>query len=1128
MDTRTRQAIKQALKRFPVAAEGEDEPVGELQVAEYIIYLLALDTYIRYVEEATKTEDPIDDVIAKGIRLLRGADGELDQIQGFLDQHLPNATHKKMLIKYLRVRATDPAGVGRRSLGLRTLLSRGGATTMRAVFQTNRALREIKGAIAASMLDDADAALDIFASIPMQNTRLKAWVDYAAKSAGSGVVLESPIQAGVKESTGAAPAMMTQQVEELAATGADGTKAAQEAQTDKITEIEQAATAAARRNLESKGELDGPMTKSEVIGVAVAAATAVATDPSNSTNVPEPLKGLDDEQRAAALTDGRVLVAAGAGSGKSTTAVARIAYLIKERGVYPGRILATTFNSKAASELKERIGKSIGGDILNQMSVGTMHSLFRRFISEYGTSEEKNALGKGFIEGGSGVARTVQRLWEECFDTDDRPTPKLKDMLQLKTQWAGNNISPAQAKAEAQDTKSADGADWFELYEGLKGAIPGWEPPCEGKARELSDAEHREKMQAWRRRGGHGAAPQRRGTTFETFIAKSRPDGTRLADFDDMLGILLTILEREPAVKKAIQKMYDHVIVDEAQDLNQVQTSILNAMTEHIGDGSDGKSYWVIGDDKQSIYAFRGAKPELFIDLDGKEGWKTRSIRTNYRCEPEFVEAANKLISHNENQLQIAAVPNPHRTRGSGSLKVETAGSEAEAALSVIERIKHDSMVLSENERPDYYGTNAVLTRTNKELHAYETACIIRGIPYARKGTSSFMGSPETLTLLGYTQLVTGDDNLKLQKALAQVINKPNRFFVSPKVGQEAVEQAIRDYARDRGLRINEVNPTTALRDRQFQRYLVAGLTKTSSGFKFEKGLETIDELADAIGEMQANLTAEGFKTEDLFDSILGLSGTASAVDPATGRTNFVRQTLRQSLQVELRDTTKDDDEEEDDALGGNIAFLYELAKVDPTDSGDLEKDPGTPLGFKAKMERYAERMRDLRVDLDKWDKQQAGLPSEQRSAPPACYLGTAHSTKGAQWNSVFVSMPKGKFPFEPPQRPGQPPTPPDPAQLEGERRLAYVALTRASKTLTILCPDEVGGKAAGVSPFIGEAGLTLGENVPKPGSQQAAMAEAEELTKTAALDDAAAFLGPEPDEFDTVQAPTWPLGGVP
>lgn len=1831
-----RQAIKQALNQFQAAAEvDEDVEVGELQVADYIVFLLALDTYIRYVEEATGTEDPVDDVIARGIRLLRGADTGIDQIRGFLDGHLPTATHKRMLIKYLQIRVTDPAGVGRRALGLRTLLTRGGASTMRAVFESNRALRQIKAAIAGSMMDDADAALDLFAGLQMQNTRLRAWIDLAAKTAGSGVVPENAIQAGVKEATGSASSMMTQQVEELAATGAEATKSAQEAQTDKITEIEQTATAAARRNLEHKGEPDVPMTKSEVIGVAVAAATAIATDPTNSTNVPEPLKGLDDEQKAAALTDGRVLVAAGAGAGKSTTLVSRISYLIKERGVFPGRILATTFNAKAAGELKERIGKQIGGAALNQMSAGTMHSLFRRFIGEYGTAEEKTALNKGFIEGGASVARTVQRMWEECFDTNDRPTPKLKDMLQFKTQWSGNNISPAQAKATATSEKEADGADWYELYEGLKGAIPGWKPPCEEKSRQIAEDEYQEKLETWRRRGQRGAPPQRRGTTFESFLAKTRPNDIRLGDFDDMLSIFRNILEREPAVRKAVQKMYDHVMVDECvhedtevlvssgeskriadlevgesvlsfengsavykkvlakslsaktkgitihtksgrqlsmtadhrlyataldpklailegdlalylmyrsdmgfrigtstapfsckgdsgtfraraeradcmwvlevgprseilfkeldyslqyqipealfeaevrlcdqaksdrifakygqnglklldaygldfqyphwvsssfgarkvlaisahrpgsingvrsngrrttatlswsvddhtlsvptsyavyethgglrkvlrisegtyvetrkkalafaretgvtvreniivedstcflvnagslrvgqavpiwlsgqdqsdrvsafqrgadirvladkyqvtvpakgcvhlslyneirrlhlaatgielpaqdssrfeldpiveigpgpegryfditvedagnffgngvlshncQDLNSVQFDIIQMMTEHIGDGSDGKSLWMVGDDKQSIYGFRGAKPELFIGLDGKEGWKTRMIKTNYRCEPEFVEAANRLIANNKGQIPMAAVPSPYRTRGSGSLKVLTPDTEAEAALDVVEGIKNAGLVVDERDRPSFYGTNAVLTRTNKELHAYETACIIRGIPYARKGTASFLGAPETMTLLGYTQLVTGDDNIKMQKALGQVINRPNRFFVAPKVAQDAVDSAVRDYARDRGLRINEVNPLLALREYNFQRHLVTALTKVSSGFKFDKSIEKVSELADALGEMQANLSMPEFKTKDLFDSILGLTGTASAVDPATGRSIFVEQTLRETQKVEIRDATGDDDgadDDEDDALGGNISFLYELAKVDPTDPGDLEQDPGSPMGFKAKMARYAERMRDLRIDLSKWDKQQASLPPEQRSAPPAVYLGTVHcspadepvlttegwvplgelnsevhrlasytrscnqlfwgknptangrdedgyaflkainpysgtlltlttamsrtrvtpdhrilvkwadnfynkyvvylmrrgdwwrvgtaksgdrpysgadfkqrvsaekadgcwilhvaetrveamleearvqthygitgltfesqparkitteqlhaihesakgptgeralklladhgfdaddplyvgkgreldmrgsftirarncltgymqlpvvteafvkcegprevwtkpewavatvtkehftgdvyslvvppyhfyisggaivhnSTKGAQWDNTFVAMPKGKFPMEPPQRPGEAPPPPEETakQLEDERRLGYVALTRAAKTMTIICPSEIGGKAAGVSPFVMEANLKLGENIPKPGSQQAAQAEADTLTKTARFVPSAEYLGPEPDEFDKIVVRRWPVGGA-
>lgn len=430
----------------------------------------------------------------------------------------------------------------------------------------------------------------------------------------------------------------------------------------------------------------------------------------------------------------------------------------------------------------------------------------------------------------------------------------------------------------------------------------------------------------------------------------------------------------------------------------------------------------------------------------------------------------------------MEAVPSPSKVRGVGSIRISSPLDEADAALGVVEEIK------SNIETGGDVADNAILTRTNKEQHSYETACIIRGVPYARKGASSFLGSPETKAFLSYVQLATGDDYTKMQNALGEVINKPNRFFVAPDAGVAAVQESISAYARRNGQDIKTVNPLIALGDPGFQSVLAEKLTKQRGGFKFNKAIEKLEDIGRGISEMQANSANPEYTTKDMFDEILGMTGLVAVTDPYSGKASYVEQTFRDSLKADLRDAVGEDAEgdDEDDTEGlGNIGFLYELAKKDPTDPGDLLTDPNTPNGFKAKMDRYAGRARELRVDITKWDKEQAALPPEQRKAPPGVFISTVHSVKGAQWTNCYVQMPKGKFPFEPPVKPGQPP--PDPEarkqEMESERRLGYVALTRAAVNLTIVCPKAVGGKAAGISPFVSEAGLRVGENVQKPGA---------------------------------------------
>lgn len=1075
-------------------ADEDEEALGELQVAEYTIFLLAIDTYIRYVEEATGKDDPEDEVIQKGMRLLRVAESDLDKFKTFLDTHLPSPTHKKLLSRALMIRVTSVEGVSRRALQLRTLFARGGAATMRAVFETNRALKQVREATNAAMLDDADAALDLFAAIPLRNMRLANWIDLAAKTAGSGEVAQNPVEAGSKEASDQAKPLMISAVQEISSASAEDSRQAQDDKTDRLFQVQNEAETAAKKALERAGEPDEPLTRSEAVGVAVAAAAAAVSDPSNPRNVPETLLKLDDEQRAAALTDGKVLVAAGAGAGKSTTLIARTAYLIKEHRQTPSKVLITSFNSKAANELKIKTAKAVGSGIAEQMSVGTMHSLFKKFLTEYGNPAERKAFqGKGAKAVTNSTPRIVQKLWQECYDVKDRPPPSLKDASKQKTQWAGNNVTVAEARGKAETPEEADLAEWYEMYEGLKGSLPGWKPPCEDKAVEEAEREYQDKLRDWKHRGSRGNPPRRRGTTFESYMNQFRQNGNRVGDFDDMISMFRDLLIREPGVKKLIQKMFDQVMVDECQDLNQVQNDVIMMMTEHITDGSDGKSVWMVGDDKQSIYAFRGARPDLFTGLNGKEGWKTRMIRTNYRCAPEIVDCANKLIAHNEDQIPMLANPAPNKVRGIASINVVKSQDEVDGAISAIEQIK------SNVDHGEDVSNHAILCRTNKELHAYETACIIRGIPYARKGVSSFLGSPETTAVLGYLDLVTGDDYAKMQKSLANIIDRPKRFFVSSEISEQAVKDAFSEYARRTRNTIKNVNPMQAIRDSQFQEILLQKLGK--SGYN---NMKQLAELGERLAEIQANTAIEGYTTKNLFDEILGVRGRALVTDPVTGKSNWTDQSMRESLKAEMRDSTNDEDDVEDDEDDetkglGNIAFLYKLSETDPTDPMDLIHDPGTPAGFKAKMDRFEQRKTDLRYDISVWEKEQETLPPDQRKPPPGTYLGTVHSVKGAEWKNCFVQMPRGKFPFERKPKPGEPP--PDPEKLkrewEGERRLGYVALTRAISNLTVICPNRVGGRAAGTSPFVDEAGLAVGENVPRPGAPEVTP-EDEALPKTA------------------------------
>lgn len=1117
--------VENVVRRVMATEPDPDDDIGELDIAEYIVFLLALDTYTRYVEE-TAGDDVEDDLIRKGVLLIRLADRKhLATIHTFLGENLPSPLHRKMLDKAFAF-MPNTQGLGRRSLQMRTLLSRGGASTMRAVFKSNKALKEVKDALAASLVDDADAALDKFAVIPMRNKRLRDWIDEAAATAGSGTFQNAVSVGSDQSTTDQVQALYAAKAQEQAAPpSSDEARDAADQHQQLLLDVQTRASEAAERAMAVSGEPDVPPKRSDVVGIATAAVAAAMADPSKSTNIPAALKSLDEEQAAAALTDGKVLVAAGAGAGKSTTLVSRIDYLVKERKQNPSRILACSFNKKAADELKNKIAKKLGTSGSNVgVQVGTMHSLFYKFITGdrqvqgFGTPEEQAMLKPPRLiappkEGVRSVSPTtisiaIRNIWTNC-DVEGlarrfgfpvewlQDPPKAKKANLYLNKWRGNDVSLDQAKASVKSKAEAQAVVWYELYLGVKGDIPGWRPPC------VSDA-------------------------YDNFMKRNRPGGERLGDLDDMLKVFLQILRRDEKARKMVQGMFDHFLVDECQDLNLVQHQIFELMTQHIGDGQDGKSLWMIGDDKQAIYQFRGAQPALFTGLNGKDGWKTRMIRTNYRCEAEIVEAANRLVAHNDGNIPMEARANPKKGRGKASIIVETPPDNAAAAIDTIGRVAKD--IANEDAKAEDY---AVLARTNNELNDFETACIINEIPYVRRGGKGFLEAPETRAVLGYIDLVTGNDYEKMKSSLVAVLMKPDRgLYLGIDDVTKAVDEAIDDLARRERVDKRAVSPM-ALLDRRNNRILADALKrpyrlKLVNSAKDRQGRpdpgkgewiyrkkvdelqENLDLLTKDLRDLESRISSTDEPTDKLLDYILdNMKSVVSGWSRERGEFTET-QTLREQI---THDTAifADDDEgdaeepeapptpefgedgvvvkKDDPAVDetkkglGAVQFLYQLAIPNANDQQN-NTDPATAQGFVAKIARYSKLSETLRINPDKWEKEQARIadPGQRKAKPPAITLSTVHSVKGLEWPNVSVLMPKGKFPPERKPRPDEPP--PDPVEevekLKAERNLAYVALTRAAVNLEVLCPSVSGQMKAGISPFVFEAGLKVGENVPK------------------------------------------------
>lgn len=1061
----------------PDEPEELEDDIGELEIAEYVVFLLALETYTRYVEEHSE-EGMEDDLIRKAVQLIKLADRRhLGAIREFLSANVPTASHRSVAqaFKFL----PNSIGLNQRSRRLRQALTRGGASTMRAVFKSNKALQEIKAAMVASSIDDADAALDKFAAIPVRNPRLRKWIDIAAETAGAGTFQNAVSAASDEASTEVLPLMERRVQQQTAPVSAE---VVDDDDGDRLLGIQQQAQETAQRVMAISGEPDVPPTRSEVIGIATAVAMSIAADPASSSQLKDVFTvggyELDDEQKAAVVAGGRVLVAAGAGAGKSTTLVARLKYLLKIKKASPSRILSAVFNKKASEDLKEKVHQELGA-AADAISIGTMHALFRGFIQgrgkqpAFGTPEERAMLSDGslisrddrrskddadfVVEGegdfqsspsrvkppGPGQMTTAIRgiikdlgpaglarmtgLPAALFENNQEISAK--GCKQYMENWRGNGVDFMSARVGSQTIEELFGSIWMELYYGIKGDLD---------------------------KGGRAWEPAGSSAAFNRFMVKFRPapDRKHLGDADDMIRIFRDILKRDPEARKTAQNLFDHILVDEAQDLNKVQHDIFNMMTENF-DAAKGQSLFMVGDDKQSIYGFRGAVPQTFSNLSKPESnFGTYLIQTNYRCDPEIVEAANLLAQHNTGQIPMQAKASPAKAKGKASIKVETPVDYTDGAYDLISSFAKDK-----NVSGDSWKKFAVLSRTNAELNAFEDQCILHEIPYQRSKGKGFLESRESGVVMGYMDLAMSSDFKEMQDALILTISKPDReLFMSPDVLEKAIQGAFKEAAHASGVDVRNFNPLDFLTRPQMARKLAMSIKESTRSKRISdaKKLEArmgnqrwIQDKVRANGyewmwvedveKLQANLIEMGRQVMDLRKAVQSGASTTEMLNKIlddvsvdvgyfnkkTQQDTRKRVTLKQQLKEDIsfnRDPDEDDSTgntiktvvedadgvrrivEVDEATGeeiaagaglGTVRYLYQLAEPNDNDRA-LGVDPQKGSDFYRKIDRYKQISKELQ-DKDKY--------------PDRLTLSTVHSVKGAQWKHTALCMSVGFFP---------------------------------------------------------------------------------------------------------------------
>ena len=419
------------------------------------------------------------------------------------------------------------------------------------------------------------------------------------------------------------------------------------------------------------------------------------------------MEGLNSEQVAAVrCVDGPVLIVAGAGSGKTRVLTSRIAYILAEKQCDPARILALTFTKKAASEMKERIALMVGEKRARRLYMGTFHSVFIRFLREFA---EVLGYPKTFtIYDTSDSVSAVKACIRE-LQLDDK-VYKPKDVLSRISMAKNNLVTPGayRRNATAQQNDAA-------------------------------------------------AKKPRIVDIYELYAHKCKLSG--VMDFDDILLNMNILLRDSQEAFMSIAGRFDYIMVDEYQDTNFAQYLILKKLSQLH------QNICVVGDDSQSIYAFRGAKIENILNF--KKDYPQHHIfrlEQNYRSTQVIVNAANSLIARNS-----ARIPKECYSRGDEGEKIRLiqAYTEQEEALLVA-----SSIVSRIHSASAQYQDFAILYRTNNQSRALEEALRKRNIPYVIYSGHSFFERAEVKDMMAYFKLAANPSD---DESFKRVVNKPAR-----------------------------------------------------------------------------------------------------------------------------------------------------------------------------------------------------------------------------------------------------------------------------------------------------------------------------------------------------------------
>ena len=418
------------------------------------------------------------------------------------------------------------------------------------------------------------------------------------------------------------------------------------------------------------------------------------------------LNDLNDAQRAAVeYIDGPSLVIAGAGSGKTRVLTYKIAYLLSQ-GMKPWSIMALTFTNKAAREMKERIGKLVGDDLAQHLYMGTFHSIFSRILR---AEAEHIGFNNNFTIYDESDSRSLLKAIIKEMGLDDKTYKPAA--VHARISMAKNNL----VTAESYDSDPA-----------------------------ILEQNKRAKMPAI-------------GKIYVAYVQRCRQ--ANAMDFDDLLMLTFQLFRDHEEIRLKYAGRFDYILVDEYQDTNHVQMSIVMQLCK------EKLRVCAVGDDSQSIYSFRGANIDNILNYQKQlPGTQLFKLEQNYRSTQTIVEAANSLIHHNRNQIQKEVFSKNDKGE---KIQYKPAYSDKEEALIVAKNI------LRIKRQDDCgYDQFAILYRTNAQSRSFEEEFRKQGIPYRIYGGLSFYQRKEIKDIIAYFRLVANPDD---EEAFKRIINYPAR-----------------------------------------------------------------------------------------------------------------------------------------------------------------------------------------------------------------------------------------------------------------------------------------------------------------------------------------------------------------